>query len=167
MEALEVFEVWKEKDEPERILALLNALNSMLVLDFSETYSEGASLKFGWHHLKYTPELINLRTKAIDIIAYILKTSEHGVVRKNTVESINRAINPLESPFRKGMEQSDKDQLHKEQKRLFDIVANHMPEESDFTVLNAIDSVPQRVCRKRTFGRFSEKESSRITCEIQ
>ena len=37
------------------------------------------------------------------------------------------------------MEQSDKDQLHKEQTRLFDIVDNHMQKESDFTVLNAID----------------------------
>ncbi|MYF55519.1 hypothetical protein F4225_07110 [Candidatus Poribacteria bacterium] len=139
MKALDVFEVWKEKNEPELILALLNALNSMLVLDFSETYSEGASVRFGWNHLKYTPELIKLRTKAIDIIAYILKKSEQGVVREKAIGSISRAIDPLESPFRKGMEQSDKDQLHKEQTRLFDIVDNHMQKESDFTVLNAID----------------------------
>ncbi len=162
MEALKVFEVWKGKDEPELILALLNALNSMLVLDFSETYSEGASLKFGWHHLRYTPELINLRTKAIDIIAYILKTSEHGVVRKNAVDSINRAINPLESPFRKGMEQSDKDQLHKEQKRLFDIVANHMQEESDFTVLNAIDQFLKGYAENEHSEGFPKQRSAEL-----
>ena len=162
MEALEVFEVWKEKDKPELILALLNSLNSMLVLDFSETYSEGASLKFGWHHLKYTPELINLRTKAIDIIAYILKTSEHSVVRKNAVDSINRAINPLESPFRKGMEQSDKDQLHKEQERLFDIVANHMQEESDFTVLNAIDQFLRGYAENEHSERFPRKRAAEL-----
>ncbi len=162
MEALKVFEVWKERNEPELILALLNALNSMLVLDFSETYSEGASVRFGWHHLRYIPELIQIRTKAIDIIAYILKTSEHGVLRKNAVDSINRAINPLESPFRKGMEQSDKDQLHKEQKRLFDIVANHMQEESDFTVLNAIDQFLKGYAENEHVEGFPRKRAAEL-----
>ena len=61
MKALEVFEVWKTEDKPKLSLALLNALDSLLVLDFSETVSEGGGLKFGWHHLKYTPELTRLR----------------------------------------------------------------------------------------------------------
>ena len=39
--ALEVFEVWKTEDKPELSIALLNALDSLLVLDFSETVSEG------------------------------------------------------------------------------------------------------------------------------
>lgn len=162
MEALEVFESWKEKNEPELILALLNAINSMLVLDFSETYSEGTSLRFGWIHLKYTPELIQLRRKAIDIIDHILKTSQHGVVRKNAVDSINRAINPLESPFRKGMEQSDKAQLNKEQKRLFDIVANHMQEESDFTVLNAIDQFLKGYAENEHSEGFPRKRAAEL-----
>ncbi len=166
MEALKVFEVWKEKNEPELILALLDAINSMLVLDFSETYSEGASVKFGWHHLKYTPELINLQTKAIDIIAYILKTSEHGVVREKAVDSISRAINPLESPFRKGMEQSDKDQLHKEQKRLFDIVANHIQEESDFTVLNAIDRFLKGYAENEHVEGFPRKRAAELLAKF-
>lgn len=139
MEALKVFEVWKEKNEPELILALLNALNSILVLDFSETYSEGASVRFGWHHLKYTSELIQLRTKAINIITHILRTSQHPVVRENAIGSITSAINPLKSPFPHKMKKLDKDQLHKDQVQLFDVVANHIQEEPDFTVLNVID----------------------------
>ena len=162
MEALEVFEVWKKKNELELILALLNALNSMLVLDFNETYSEGASLKFGWHHLKYTPELIKLRTKAIDIIAYILRTSEHGIIREKAIDSINRAINPSESPFRKGMEQSEKEELHREQKRLFDIVANHMQEESDYSVLNAIDRFLKGYAENEHVKGFPRKRSSEL-----
>lgn len=166
MEVLEVFELWKEKNEPELILALLNAINSMIVLDFSETYSEGASVKFGWHHLKYTPELINLRTKAIDIIAYVLKTSEHGIVREKAIGSISRAINPLESPFRKGMEQSDKDQLQKEQKRLFDIVANHIQKESDFTVLNAIDRFLSGYAENERVEGFSRRRAVELLAKF-
>ena len=139
MEILEKFEVWKGKDKPELSLALLNALDSLLVLDFSETVSEGGSVKFGWHHLKYTPELIDLRTKAINIVAYILKTSQHNVIREKAVGSISRAINPVQSPFRQNMEKADQEQLQQEQVRLFDIVANQIQKESDFTVLNAID----------------------------
>lgn len=162
MEALEVFESWKEKNEPELILALLNAISSMLVLDFSETYSEGASVKFGWHHLKYTPELIQIRKKAIDIIDYILKTSQHGVVREKAVDSISRAISPLESPFRKGMVQSDKDQLHKEQKRLFDIVAYHIQKESDFTVLNAIEQFLIGYAENEHIEEFPRKRAAEL-----
>ena len=166
MEAVEVFESWKEKDEPELIFALLNALNSMLVLDFNETFSEGTSIKFGWHHLKYTTELIQLRTKAIDIIDSILKTSQHGVVREKALDSINRAINPLESPFRKGMDQSDKDQLHKEQKRLFDIVANHIQEESDFTVLNAIDRFLNGYAENEHLKGFPSKRAAELLAKF-
>ena len=166
MEALKVFEVWKEKNEPELILALLNAINSMLVLDFSETYSEGASVRFGWHHLKYTPELIHLRTKAIDIIDYILRISQHGVVREKAIGAISRAINPLESPFRKGMEQSDKEQLHKEQKRLFDIVANHIQEESDFTVLNAIDQFLNGYVENEHVEGYPKKRAIELLAEF-
>ena len=162
MEALEVFESWKEKDEPELILALLNALSSMLVLDFNETYSEGTSIKFGWHHLKYTPELIQLRKKAINIIDYILKTSQHGIVREKSINSINRVLNPFESPFRKGMAQSDKDQLHKEQKRLFDIVANHIKKESDFTVLNAIERFLIGYAENEHIEEFPRKRAAEL-----
>ena len=139
MKALEVFEVWKTEDKPKLSLPLLNALDTLLVLDFSETVSEGGSLKFGWHHLKYTPELTQLRTKAIDLIAHCLKTSQHGTVRVEAIGSINRAINPLESPFRQGMEEDDRILLQKDQTRLFNILADHTSKETDFTVLNAID----------------------------
>jgi hypothetical protein len=45
MKVLEVFEVWKKEDRPELSLVLLNALDSLLVLDFSETVSEGGFFK--------------------------------------------------------------------------------------------------------------------------
>lgn len=139
MKALEAFEVWKTEDKPELSMALLNALDSLLVLDFSETVSEGGSLKFGWHRLKYTPELTRLRTKAIDLIAYCLRTSQHSTVRAEAIGSINRAINPLESPFRQGIAEEEQVLLEKEQERLFNILADQTSKETDFTVLNAID----------------------------
>ena len=139
MKALEVFEVWKTEDKPELSMALLNALDTLLVLDFSETVSEGGSLKFGWHHLKYTPELIHLRAKAIDLIEHCLRTSQHSSVRAEAIGSIRRAINPLESPFRQGIEEGDQALLQEEQARLFNILDDQISRESDFTVLNAID----------------------------
>ena len=137
--ALEVFEVWKTEDNPKLSLALLNALDTLLVLDFSETVSEGGALKFGWHHLKYTPELTRLRAKAIDLIEYCLRPSQHITVRAEAIDSINRAINPLESPFRHGLEEEDQVLLQKEQMRLFNILVDQTSTETDFTVLNAID----------------------------
>ena len=73
MKALEVFKKWKTEDKPELSTALLNALDTLLVLDFSETVSEGGGLRFGWHHLKYTPELTRLRAKAVDLIEHCLR----------------------------------------------------------------------------------------------
>ena len=139
MKALEVFEMWKTEDKPELSLPLLNALDTLLVLDFSETVSEGGGLKFGWHHLKYTPELTHLRTRAIDLIEHCLRTSQHNTVRAEVIGSISRAINPLESPFRQGIEKEDQVLLQKDQTRLFNILADHTSKETDFTVLNAID----------------------------
>ena len=136
---LETFEVWKEEDEPNLTLSILNSLNSLLVLDFSETVSQGGSIEFGWHHLKYTSELIELRTKAIELIEDCLRTSQYSIVRAKAIGSISRAINPLDSPFRQGMTEEDKAVLQEEQERLFDIIVNQIEKESDFTVLNAID----------------------------
>ena len=107
MKALEVFDVWKTEDKPELSIALLNALDTLLVLDFSETVSEGDSLKFGWHHLEYTPELTYLRAKAIDLIEDCLRKSQHNRVKAEAIGSISRAINPLESPFRQEISEAD------------------------------------------------------------
>ena len=137
--ALEVFEMWVKEGKPELSLALLNALDALLVLDFSETVSEGGSLKFGWHHLEYTPELSQLRAKAIGLIEHCLRTSQHSTIRIEAVGSINRAINPLESPFRQGLEEGDQTLLQAEQARLFNILADQTSKETNFTVLNAID----------------------------
>ncbi len=139
MKVLEVFEEWKKEDKSKLSIALLNALDSLLVLDFSETVSEGSSLKFGWHHLKYTPELTHLRTKAIDLIEYCLRTSQHSIIRAEAVGSISRAINPLESPFRLGISEEDQAILQEEQTRLFNILADQISTETDFILLNAID----------------------------
>ena len=137
--ALEVFEVWKTEDKPELSIALLNALDTLLVLDFSETVSEGGSLKFGWHHLEYTPELTRLRAKAIDLIEDCLRTSQHSIVRAEAIGSMSRAINPLESPFRQGISEEGQALLQKEQTRLFNILADQTSKETDFTILNAMD----------------------------
>ena len=139
MRALEVFETWKTEDKPELSLALLNALDTLLMLDFSETVSEGGGLQFGWHHLTYTPELTHLRAKAIDLIEHCLRTSQHSTVRAEAIGSISRAINPLESPLRQGLEEEDQVLLRAEQARLFNILADQTSKETDFTVLNAID----------------------------
>ena len=139
MKALEAFETWKQEDKPELSLALLNALDSLLVLDFNETVSEGGGLKFGWHHLEYTPELTRLRAKAVDLIEHYLRTSQHSNIRAEAVGTINRAINPLESPFRQGISENDQALLQAEQARFFNILADQTTKETNFTVLNAID----------------------------
>ena len=136
--ALEVFEMWAKEDKRELSLALLNALDSLLVLDFSKTVSEGGGLRFGWHHLEYTPELTRLRAKAIDLLEHCLRTSQHSNIRAEAIGSINRAINPLESPFRQGISEEDQALLQEEQVRLFNILADQILRERDFTVLNAI-----------------------------
>lgn len=165
--ALEVFEVWKEKDEPKLSLALLNAIDSLLVLDFSETISEGGSLKFGWHHLKYTPELTRLRAAAIDLIEYCLKTSQHNTVRAEAIGSISRAINPLESPFRQGLSAEDQVLLQKEQTRLFNILADQTAKETDFPVLNAIDRCLNGYAENTYLEGFPKERAAELLAELR
>ena len=160
--ALEVFEVWKTEDKPELSMALLNALDTLLVLDFSETVSEGGSLKFGWHHLEYTPELTGLREKAIDLIAHCLRTSEHSTVRAEAIGSISRAINPLESPFRQGISEEDQALLQKEQTRLFNILADQTSKEIGFTVLNAIDQCLHGYAENTYLEGFPKKKAAEL-----
>ena len=166
MKALEVFEVWEKGDKPELSLALLNALDILLVLDFSETVSEGGSLKFGWHHLEYTPELIRLRAKAIDLIEHCLRTSQHSIVRTEAIGSISRAINPLESPFRQGIAEEDRVLLQKEQARLFNILADQTLRERDFTVLNAIDQCLQGYAENRYVDEFPKKRAAELLAKF-
>ena len=166
MKALEVFEVWKTEDKPKLSLALLNALDSLLVLDFSETVSEGGGLKFGWHHLKYTPELTRLRAKAIHLIEYCLKTSQHNTVRAEAIGSISRAINPLESPFRQGLSAEDQALLQKEQTRLFNILADQISEESNFTVLNAIDACLRGYAENTYLEGFPKERAAELLAKF-
>ena len=166
MKVLEVFEIWKTEDKPKLSLALLNALDSLLVLDFSETVSEGGSLKFDWHHLTYTPELTRLRAKAIDLIEYCLKTSQHNTVRAEAIGSISRAINPLESPFRQGISEEDQALLQKEQTRLFNILAYQISEESNFTVLNAIEGCLCGYAENRYVEGFPKERAAELFLEF-
>ena len=164
--ALEVFEVWQTKDKPELSLVILNALDSLLVLDFSETVSEGGSLKFGWHHLKYTPELTRLRATAIDLIEHCLRTSQYSSVRAEAIGSISRAINPLESPFRQGLSAEDQALLQKEQTRLFNILADQISEESNFTVLNAIDACLRGYAENTYLEGFPKERAAELLAKF-
>ena len=165
--ALEVFEVWKEKDEPKLSSALLNAIDSLLVLDFSETVSEGSSLKFGWHHLTYTPELTRLREKAIDLIEYCLKTSQHNTVRAEAIDSISRAINPLESPFRQGLSAEEQTLLQKEQTRFFNILTDQTAKETDFPVLNAIDRCLHGYAENTYLEGFPKERAAELLAKLR
>ena len=167
IKALEVFEEWKTEDEPKLSTALLNALDSLLVLDFSETVSEGASLKFGWHHLKYTPELTRLRAKAIDLIEYCLKTSQDNTIRAEAIGSISRAINPLESPFRHGLSAEEQALLQKEQTRLFNILADQTANETDFPVLNAIDRCLNGYAENTYLEGFPKERAAELLAKLR
>ena len=167
IKVLEEFEKWKTEDKLELSIALLNALDSLLVLDFSETVSEGSSLKFGWHHLKYTPELIHLRTKAIDLIEDCLKTSQDITVRQEAIGSISRAINPLESPFRQGLSAEEQALLQKEQTRLFNILADQTANETDFPVLNAIDRCLNGYAENTYLEGFPKERAAELLAELR
>ena len=167
IKALEVFEEWKTEDKPELSLALLNAIDTLLVLDFSETISEGGSLKFGWHHLKYTLELTHLRVKAIDLIEDCLKTSQHSTVRAEAIGSISRAINPLESPFRQGLSAEEQALLQKEQTRLFNILADQTTKETDFTVLNAIDRCLSGYAENTYLEGFPKERAAELLAKLR
>ncbi len=142
-ETLEVFDMWKNEDIPELSLSLLNELNSLLMLEFQEVVSQGFSLNISWHTLKYTSKLIQIRSRAIKLIEECLRISSHNIVKLKAVECISKALRPLHSgpggnnPDR--LEKSDQALLKEEQDRLFEILTNQLSEESDFTVLNAID----------------------------
>ena len=166
MKVIEVFEVWKTEDKPKLSMALLNALDTLLVLDFSETFSEGSSLKFGWRHLEYTAELTLLRSKAINLIEHCLKMSQHIAVRTEAIGSINRAINPLESPFRQGIDEDEQVLLQKEQERLFNILADQISSESDFTVLNAIDQCLQGYAENTYLDGFPKEKAAELLAKF-
>ena len=166
MKALEVFEVWEKGDKPELSLALLNALDILLVLDFSETVSEGGSLKFGWHHLEYTPELTRLRAKAIDLIEHCLRTSQHSIVRTEAIGFISRAINPLESPISAENRRRGPGAITKRAGTTLQHISRSNLKRDRFHCSQCNRSVSPWIRRKHIFRGFSQRESSRITCKI-
>ena len=143
MQALETFAAWEIEDKQELSLPMLDALESLLALDFREIFSQGGSLHSSWHSLKYTPGLIKLRTQALDLIERCLRTSKHSSVRKRAVASICGVMHPFQSPLRykvaSDMEEEELAILRKERERLFDILGGQLQTESDFTVLDAIE----------------------------
>jgi hypothetical protein len=164
---LEEFEKWKTEDKPKLSLALLNALDSLLVLDFNETFSDRRSLTFGWHRLEYTPELTRLRAKAIDLIEHYLTTSQYSVVRAEAIGSINRAIYPLEFTSTKEMSKHDQALLQEEQARLFNILADQISEESNFTVLNAIDGCLCRYAENTYLEGFPKERAAGLLAKFR
>lgn len=164
---LEEFEKWKTEDKPELSLALLNALDSLLVLDFNETFSDGRSLTFGWHRLEYTHELTRLRAKAIDLIEHCLTTSQYSVVKAEAIGSINRAINPLEFTSQKEMSENDQTLLQEEQARLFNILADQISEEANFTVLNAIDGCLYGYAENRYVDGFPKERAAELLAKFR
>ena len=140
--ALDTFEAWKHEDIQELSLPLLNALDSLLVLDFKETISRGFTLNISWHALKYTSALIEIRDRAINLIENCLRTSQHNIVKLKAIECISNALRPFHGPGGNNpnrLEETEQTLLQKEQARFFEILANQLSEESDFIVLNAID----------------------------
>jgi hypothetical protein len=140
---LEVFQAWQKEDNPTLSLVLLDALDSFLVLDFHEVFSHGASFQRIWYSLNYSPDLIQLRSKSIELIERCLTTSQHNIVKVKAIKCIQNALNPFCSPGRNNpdhLEKSEMTQLQKEQGSLFEILTNHTQEESNLTILNAIDS---------------------------
>ena len=164
---LEEFEKWKTEDKPELSLALLNALDSLLVLDFNETFSDGRSLTFGWHRLEYTPELTRLRAKAIGLIEHCLTTSQYSVVRAEAIGSINRAMNPLEFTSEKEMSENDQTLLQEEQTRLFNILADQISEKSNFTVLNSIDGCLSGYAENRYVDGFRKERAAELLAKFR
>lgn len=160
--ALEVFARWKEEDKPELRIPLLNALNSLLVLEFTEMVNEGAGLQISSHSLSYTPELIQVRSQAIHLIRYCLKTSQHSTVRARAIECINGAIHSFQNISWEGGIEEDPNALKAEQTRLFEILANHFPKESDFTVLNVIDECLHRYTNKYAHNSFLKERSTQL-----
>ena len=148
MQAIETFATWKREDKQELSLPMLDALESLLALDFRETFSQGGSLHFSWHSLKYTPALIELRTRALDLIERCLTASKHSSVRERAVASIYRVMHPFQSPMRdkaaSGMQAEELTRLREERERLFDILGSQLQTESDFAVLNAIEECLNR-----------------------
>ncbi len=140
-ETLEAFEMWKNEDIPKLSIALLNALDSLLVMDFQETVSEGFTLKISWHSLKYTPALIQIRERSINLIADCMKVTQYTKVKLKAIDCINKALRPFEGPRRNPdlMDEEEQLFLQAEQERLFQILTNQLSEESDFNILNAID----------------------------
>ncbi len=164
---LEMFEEWKDEDIPNLTLALLYSLKSLLTLDFSETVSQGASIEFGWHRLQYTSELIQLRARAIDLIENCLKTSKYSIVKKEAIDCISRAINPLDSPSQQEISEEDQAILRKDQARLFETIADQIRDESDFTVLNVIERCLNGYAHNTYIEGYPKERAAELLVELE
>ena len=82
------------------------------------------------------------------------------------IGSISRAINPLESPFRQGMSEADQTLLQEDQARLFNILANHILRESDFTVLNAIEQCLDGYAKNSYLDGFPKERAAELLAKF-
>lgn len=159
--ALEVFEEWKEEDKPELNLALLNALDVLLVLDFDELINEGPGIHISKQSLKYSAELIELRTKVVNLIANYLKTSHHKEIRARAITCISTALHHFQNRIWNGMVKDNPTVFQNEQARLFEILGDQISEESDITVLDAIDE-----CLNRYTNEYSDDFSKEMATKL-
>jgi len=159
--AIEVFEEWKAEDKPELNLALLNALDVLLVLDFDELVNEGPGIRISKQSLKYSPELIELRTKVVNLIANYLKTSRHKEIRVRAIACISTALHHFQNRIWNGMAKDNPTVFQNEQARLFEILGDQISEESDITVLDAIDE-----CLNRYTNEYSDDFSKEMAAKL-
>ena len=88
-------------------------------------------------------------------------------MRVQAIGSISRAINPLDSPFHQGMTEENKAVLQEEQARLFDIVANQIEKEFDFTILNAIDQCLDGYAENAHLEGFPKERAAELQVEFE
>ena len=160
-EALEVFETWQKEDKPELHLALLHALDSLLVLEFTEIVNEGRGLAISSQNLNYTPELLEFRIRAISLVRYCLRRSQRSAVRVKAIECIRGALHHIQNYIWNGIAKDDPTILQNEQAVLFEILENQISEESDVTVLNAIDE-----CLNNYTSEYSDDFSKEKATEV-
>ncbi len=160
-EALEVFEAWQKEDKPELHLALLHALDSLLVLEFTEIVNEGRGLAISSQNLNYTPELLEFRVRAISLVRYCLRRSQRSAVRVKAIECIRGALHHIQNYIWNGMAKDNPTILQNEQATLFEILKNQISEESDVTVLNAIDE-----CLNNYTNEYSDDFSKEKATEV-
>ncbi|MBD3181670.1 hypothetical protein GF312_05210, partial [Candidatus Poribacteria bacterium] len=118
--ALDKFDIWANIDDPRLSIPMLEAVKSLFILEISETIFESGKINISWHILKYTPQVAELRKRAIDLLRKSIN-SNHIEVKKKVIECIKEAMHPLR--MRPDIDISHIEKLLiSDQKRLFNII---------------------------------------------